>query len=314
MKLTRRQLIYLIRESLEDAKDDSVFPEIPLGSKDASISKEKDATIKLGKGKNLDEPDIDDAAYTGSTRKFYWLSSPPIAALAAANKEAKLWEDGELLSDERKKKLKRTYMLEGDKEAYEVLKKYWDHTGQKRWHQHSRIDSQGKKKEGTAWSAAFVSWCMSHSDGEGPTWDISINHQNPSYGGYLHKAWERRKAVEENPGKYVGQTLYLAFSGKEIIGNNKSNKFSTIKPSSQLTTGDNHISPGDVVGIRQSDGGIHMDVYAGNEKKIGGNTYNSKGVVNTSGLQPAKLQKITDVIKRVKVVAPVKNMLASNIA
>lgn len=309
MKLTKRQLRNLIREAIGTAT-------APVsGEKKSSPNNLGDIVLDTlpppAKGKRQDKQDIDPSSYTGATREFYWLSSPPSAALSAANKEAKLWEGGEMLSDERKKKLKRGYMLEGDKEAYEVLKKYWDHTGTKRWHQHSRVDSQGKKKQGTAWSAAFVSWCMSHSDGEGPKWDVSINHQNPSVGGYLHKAWERRKAVEANPEKYIGQTLYLAFSGKEIIGNNKSNKFSTIKPDKQIATKDNNISPGDVVGIRQGGGGIHMDIYAGGGKKIGGNTYNGQGVANTSGLQPAKLEKITDVIKRVKIVKKVEKTAAT---
>jgi len=312
VRLTKSQLRNLIREAIGAELKSGGAGKGPTAL-DLDIFSKPAAEPEPDKTRALDK-ELDDtpAEYTGATRHFFWLSSPPSAALTAANKEAKLWEKGELLSDARKKKLRRSYMLEGDKEAYKVLKKYWDHTGTKRWHQHSRTDSEGKKKQGTAWSAAFVSWCMSHSDGEGPKWDISINHQNPSVGGYLHKAWERRKAVEKNPEKYVGQTLYIAFSGKEIIGNNKSNKFSTIKSAAQIPTKENNISPGDVIGIRQSGGGIHMDIYAGGGKKIGGNTYNGQGVANTSGLQPAKLQAITDVIKRVKILKKVEQKMAGD--
>ncbi len=316
MKITRKQLKQIIKEALatSPSPDQSMKDE---EDDNESTSKSPDspkADMSIGtlpKGRRLDEPQIDENQYDANTENFYWKSNPPKAALAAAKKEANLWEKGTLLSPERKKKLRRTYMLEGDKEAYAVLKKYWDHTGLKEWHQHSRKNSEGKKVEGTAWSAAFVSWCMSKSDGEGPTWDISVSHQDPDYGGYLHKAWERRREVEENPDKYLGKTLYLAFSGKEIIGNKKSNKFSTINPKHQYAAKTNHILPGDVVGIRQSDGWLHMDIYAGGGKKIGGNTYNASRVVDTSGFATAKLSRVTDIIKRVTVVASVEKLPVS---
>ena len=300
MKLTKVQLKKIITEVLgSPAQRHPPRPEEPQGSSSITPDdpvKDPNAPADWLKITKREKPD--EKQYDGFTKNFYWVSSPPVEAVRAASAEADMWESGQLLSDKTKAREGRSYMLEGDKEAYPVLKKYFaacKPVNSGYFHQHPKGGAPG-----TPWSAAFVTWCMRHSDGP-PNWDRSHNHQNPGSGGYLHFAWERRKDVEKNPKKYVGKTVYLAFSGKEIIGNNRSNKHSTVKPKDQYSAETSLISPGDVIGERGSDGSIHMDIFSGGGKKIGGNTFNSVGVKNTCGRRSADLQNTTDIIKRVTI-------------
>jgi hypothetical protein len=228
----------------------------------------------------------------GKTKTFTWISTPPAEAAATAKKEADMWESGK--SPDGKKQYKRGYMKESDREAHPVLKKYFESVKPGQYfHQHPKDG-----KEGTSWSAAFVTYCMQQADSEAK-WDRSINHRAPKQNGYLHLAWNRRAEIEKNPEKYVGKTVYIAFSGKEIIGNQKSNKHSTIKPEDQLSGEKDVLTPGDVVGVRQSSGRIHMDIYTGGGQIVGGNVTTPKGK-QTCGYRSIS-PETSDVIKRVEI-------------
>ncbi len=212
------------------------------------------------------------------TKNFKCIPVPATKGAIAAKKEADEWRN----------------MKETDKAALPFLKKYFDSckpVNRGYFRQHPKGD-----KAGTSWSAAFVTWCMRHSDGE-TEWDRSDNHRAPQRGGYLTKTWERRKDVEDNPEKYIGKTVYLAFSANEIYGNGKDNQYSTIKPSDQIEATTNMLTPGDVVGKRRENGKIHMDIYIGGGQVIGGNIGRKINTCESRPLDP----ETSDVIKRVKI-------------
>ena len=232
-------------------------------------------------------------AMTGKTSTFVFQSIPCNKAASVAKSEGNIWDS------------KR--MGEKDEEAYPYLKKYWDSVG---W-------SEDRWTPDTHWSAAFVSWVMQHEDGNfGSKWKSGANHRVD----YLADAVKNRQDVEANPDNFKDKVMYVAFSGEEIIGNGKeSSSKQGGYPGVGLgeISGKDMLQPGDVIGKIKSDGGIHMDVFVGGDKKVGGNTnggysgsYNKTG--GTSGLQPAKTNETTDVIKRVKILGSIESFVAAN--
>jgi len=305
MKLTKKQLIKIINKNLNEA----ITTDIGMSATAASLVKNKEEEAGL---------DISDLpAMTGATNKFAFISVPCSTAAAAAVREGGIWDSKN--------------MYEEDDEATPYLGKYWSHVGKTKLPRRLGGSWPQRGKGSYHWSAAFVSWIMSHEDGGGPKWYKHSNHRR----GYLNQAVKNRKKIEANPDNFKGQTLYVAFSGNEIIGNgNASSPKMEGYPGVGMgkLVGNNMLQPGDVIGKIKNDGGIHMDVYIGGGKKVGGNTNGASGRgycppknhkdskgehhpgCGTSGHQPAKTNQTTDVIKRVKILGSIASYKASNIA
>ena len=234
-------------------------------------------------------------AMTGRTETFVFQSVPCTTAAAVAQREGDIW-DGQNL-------------YERDPAAAKHLDRYWNSVNRKRsWWRNGRGENQDHH-----WSAAFVSFIMQH-EGTNPAWDKSARHRS-----YLTKAWNRRRDVNANPDSYKGQVMFLAFSGHEIIGNGRASDFGKFE-----LAGSELLQPGDVIGNGSAKEKIHMDVFIGGERKVGGNTRGggnrkycppgkkeSDGFCGTSGRQAANTRKTTDVIKRVKVLGSVSSYTKS---
>jgi predicted chitinase len=236
---------------------------------------------------------------TGKTDKFVFQSIPCSRAASAAKKEGSIWDSGNI--------------YERDPKGLELIDKYWRFFGKSKdyW-----VNARGEGQM-HHWSAIFVSWIMNHDDGGGAKWDKSARHSV-----YLdEKCWNRRKEVDSNPDAFKDQIVYLAFSGKEIIPGGKPSP----RGGGELA-GNDLLQPGDVIGGRKSDGiKIHMDVFVGDGKKVGGNTggaggrsycppgkRESSGLCGTSGLRSANLNRMTDVIKRVKILGSLETFAQEN--
>jgi|TARA_B100000035_G_scaffold71079_1_gene58450 hypothetical protein len=242
---------------------------------------------------NFNIDDLPKGDGIGKTDKFVFQSVPCSRAASVAKEEGTIWDDGNI--------------YERDTAGLELIDKYWRFFGKnKDFWENGR--GSGKMHH---WSAVFVSWVMSHDDGN-VRWDKSTRHSV-----YLdEKCWNRRKEVDSNPDSFKDQIVYLAFAGEELIPGGQSSP----KGSGEFA-GNGLIQPGDVIGVRKRDGtSIHMDVYVGDGKKVGGNTgggrgrnycppgeKESSGKCGTSGVRAANLNRMTDVIKRVKILGSLES-------
>jgi hypothetical protein len=127
---------------------------------------------------------------------------------------------------------------------------------------------------------------MAKYNGEGANWYIYESHR-----GYIRDGIKKREIIESDPEEHIGKMYYVYFPISDI------NKYSL------------GIEPGDVVGR-----GKHMDIYIGNGKIIGGNSWaknqdikeysegkRSRTGANTSGEHPMNMGVVEGVIKRIRV-------------
>jgi hypothetical protein len=247
--------------------------------------------------------DLDSGAI-GKTKNIVFQSVPCLIANEVAKTEADIWDSNN--------------WYEQDLEALPYLRKYWESciASNSRWADESKWRNYRQKKEVKEhehWSAAFITWVMQHENGMGAKWDDSARHRS-----YLGKAWRRRKKIEKDPEAFKGQIVYIAFSGNEIVGNGRSSDNGRGRPAGE--GGTIMLEPGDVIGAGSAHSNIHMDVFIGDGRKVGGNTRGggrgycppgkrkSSGYCGTSGRQAANTGKTTDVIKRVKIIGAVDTL------
>ena len=228
-------------------------------------------------------------------------------AQKALSESAKYWDNGNVREDDH-------YYPDGDTEGEQgkvedTIMKYWRYTSENnsreqnidRWgfdgtrqfgprageHQMNPVkerDQNGVAKKWWAWSAVYTSYIMGLHDGEGAKWYVSESHS------VYEDAYKRkRKEIEKDPSKHIGETYYLWFSTAEKDRYN-------IK-----------VEPGDLVGHAP-----HYDIYVGQGQMLGGNTcakneFTSNRRTNcaaTSGAQPLRFRPDGGIIKRVKITGP----------
>ena len=175
-------------------------------------------------------------------------------AASVAKEEWKLWNpaDGKL--------------KEKDKQAYPILKKYWDDL---KW------PAETWTPAGTAWSAAFISWVMKQS---------GTNFFNASaHSEYATSALKNRMAIIESddPKKYAGKVMYVLF----------------MKGEDDPVPGDAlfYVREGTIESWIDAGGGkrkAHTDVFVGGGKSIGGNLSDSVTTSKAMGKHTALIKKI----------------------
>ena len=181
---------------------------------------------------------------------FESINNQKVANIAKG--ENKFWENGKI--------------KEGNKNAYQRLKSYWDNL----------TDSWPENRwtpEGTPWSAAFVSYCMKKS---GETFYDSAAHTV-----YAGKALENRKKLTTDPASFKGKTIHVLF----------------LKGEAEPDVGDGlfYLREGDISSWISAGGGqspSHCDIYVGNNIAIGGNLSNSCIKTKSFGKHEALIKKI----------------------
>ena len=233
MKLTRRQLRTIV-EGVINEKMKGTLSGIQMKNSMSSSSSIK-SRDKSGK--------------KGSLKGINYTSIPNRDAVKNAISELSAWKNGKL--------------KESEKEAYPLLKKYWDGLGnwpESRW----SID--------TAWSAAFISYVMKKS---GDDFYDSAAHTS-----YATKALKNREALLKDPKSLTGvqHVLFLKGEAEPEIGDTM---FS--------------VREGTLESWMSSGGGekpSHTDIFIGGGKGIGGNLSNTVSETTAMNKHEAIIKKV----------------------
>ena len=193
-----------------------------------------------------------DSGTVGSLKGIKYVSVPNRQAAQNAMLEFSAWKNGRL--------------KEKKKEAYPLLKKYWDDLGD--W-----PESRWKPTE-TAWSAAFISYVMKKS---GDDFYNSAAHTT-----YATKALQNRNKLIADPKSLTGvqHVLFLKGEAEPDVGDVMF-----------------YVREGSLEGWMSGGGGqrpSHTDIFIGGGKGIGGNLSNS--VSKTKAMK-----KHTAIIKKIKI-------------
>jgi hypothetical protein len=208
--------------------------------------------------------DIEGAA--GSLEGIEFTSIPNSKVADVARKEHLAWESGKL--------------KEKSKNAYALLKKYWDKLDGNSW-------PEGRWDPGkTPWSAAFISWCMKAS---GESFYDSAAHTT-----YATKALKNRLTLLKEPEKMINKEIHVLF----------------LKGEAEPEIGDTmfYIRDGNFKSwISRGGGGnaSHTDIYVGNNQGIGGNLSNSVS-------KATAMKKHEAIIKKIKVTGLTEKALADD--
>ena len=171
-------------------------------------------------------------------------------AATIAKSEFATWKEGKL--------------KEKEKEAYPLLKKYWDGLGD--W------DESRWKPTETAWSAAFISFVMKAS---GDDFYNSAAHTT-----YATKALKNRQKLTADPKSLSGiqHVLFLKGEAEPVIGDVMF-----------------YVREGTLEGWMAGGGGrakSHTDIYVGGNKGIGGNISDSVSMTTAMSKHTAIIKKI----------------------
>ena len=191
-----------------------------------------------------------DSGTAGSLKGIKYVSVPNRQAAQNAMLEFSTWKNGKL--------------KEGEKEAYSILKKYWDGLGdwpEGRW-----------KPTTTPWSAAFISYVMKKS---GDDFYNSAAHTT-----YATKALQNRKKLIADPKSLTGVQHVLFLKGE-----------------AQPDIGDVmfYVREGNINDWISGGGGqrpSHTDIFIGGGKGIGGNLSNTCSKTKAMGKHTAIIKKI----------------------
>ena len=189
---------------------------------------------------------------TGDLSGLEFTSVPNKKAAQLALDEFKLWKNGTLKEDE--------------KEAYPILKKYWDDLGD--WPE-SKLDPTE-----TAWSAAFISYVMKKSG------DAFFN--SAAHATYATKALQNRNKLLKDKKSLSGEqhVLFLKGEAEPDIGDVMF-----------------YVREGNIQSWMKSGGGqikSHTDIFIGGGSGIGGNLSNSC-------TKSSAMKKHTAIIKKIKI-------------
>lgn len=220
--------------------------------------------ISRNSSSNNTVSDIEGVAGSLEGINFKSLPNPKVAEIA--RKEYAAWQSGKL--------------KEKSKKAYALLKKYWDKLDGNSWPE-NRWDP-----EGTAWSAAFISWCMKAA---GEKFYDSAAHTT-----YATKALKNRQALLKEPEKMINKEIHVLF----------------LKGEAEPEIGDTmfYLRKGNLKSWISRGGGqndSHTDIYIGNGKGIGGNLSNS--VSKTTAME-----KHVAIIKKIKVTGAPEKALSDD--
>ena len=202
------------------------------------------------KAKSKKRQSSDNTGTQGSLEGIKYTSVPNNQAAQIALSEFSTWKNGKLKEDE--------------KEAYPILKKYWDGLGgwpESRWN-----------PTGTAWSAAFISYCMKKA---GDNFYDSAAHTT-----YATKALENRNKLLKDSKSLSGVQHVLFLKGE-----------------AQPEIGDVmfYVREGNLEGWMSGGGGrskSHTDIFIGGGKGIGGNLSNTCSKTKAMGKHTAIIKKI----------------------
>ena len=232
MKLTRKQLKAIVEGVINEKMKGTLFFKIKNSMDSSSSIKSSD---KSGK--------------KGSLKDIKYVSVPNRQAAENAMLEFSAWKNGKL--------------KEKKKEAYPLLKKYWDDLGnwpESRWN----ID--------TAWSAAFISYVMKKS---GDNFYDSAAHTT-----YATKALKNREALLKDPKSLTGvqHVLFLKGEAEPEVGDTMF-----------------YVREGTLEDWMSSGGGekhSHTDIFIGNGKGIGGNLSNTVSKTRAMFKHQAIIKKV----------------------
>ncbi len=193
-----------------------------------------------------------DDGSVGSLAGVKFTSVPNEKAAQFAKDEFKLWKNGTL--------------KESEKEAYPILKKYWDDLGgwpEGRW-----------KPTETAWSAAFISYVMKKS---GDDFYNSAAHST-----YATKALQNRNKLVKDKTSLSGEqhVLFLKGEAEPAIGDVMF-----------------YVREGDIKSWMKGGGGqikSHTDIFIGGGSGIGGN-------LSDSCTKSSAMKKHTAIIKKINI-------------